>query len=205
MMKIIKVVSVVDTREYEEQGDSFVPIPGSGNSNVCGRCTREHEIHWTVLLDGGTQAVVGGSCAKAGALDPKQVASAERLASREKRLARELATYEARLSELERVIAEVAALPRPALVQGEHLCKDGEKIPTISMGDGGEVWCQFSGVTDEERKRCAENGWISKRIGERTQIKDNVYGLRDLIKLTRKSLEAAKAKLSKSLTTVETT
>ncbi len=52
-MKILKVVSVVDTREYEEQGDSFVPIPGSGNSNTCTRCGREHEIHWTVLLEDG--------------------------------------------------------------------------------------------------------------------------------------------------------
>jgi hypothetical protein len=204
MMKIVKVVSVVDTREYEEQGDSFVPIPGSGNPNVCGRCTREHEIHWTVLLEGGEQAVVGGSCAKAGSLDQKFIQSAERSATREKKLVKELATYEGRLAELERVIAEVAVLPRAALVQGEHVCKDGEKIPTISMGDGGEVWCHLEGVTDE-RKRYAETCWVSKRISERTQVKESVYGLRELIKMTKKSLYAVRAKLSKSLSIVETT
>lgn len=202
-MKIVKVVSVVDTREYEEQGDSFVPIPGSGNANVCGRCTREHEIHWTVLLEGGEKAVVGGSCAKAGSLDQKFIQNAERSAVREKKLVKELATYEGRLAELERVIAEVAALPREALVKGEHVCKDGEKIPTISMGDGGEIWCHLEGVTDE-RKRYAETCWVSKRISERTQVKESVYGLRELIKMTKKSLDAVRAKLSKSISTVET-
>ena len=98
-MKIVKVVSVVDTREYEEQGDTFVPIPGSGKANDCGRCGRTHEIHWTVEVEGGTQAVVGGSCAKTDGLDKKRVESGERAASREKSLMKGLATYESRLSE----------------------------------------------------------------------------------------------------------
>lgn len=201
-MKIIKVVSVVDTREYEEVGDSFVPVPGSGNPNACGRCGREHEIHWTVLLEGGDQAVVGGSCAKSGSLDPKLVMSAERLASREKRLARELAAYEGQLAELERVIAEVRSLPKPAFTAGEKILSDGKKIPTIFMGDGDEVWCQFEGHT-EERERVAMNSWESKRIAERTRVKHDLYLLRDFVKMTRKNLELARAKLSKSIASVE--
>lgn len=199
-MKIMKVVSVVDTREYEEQGDSFVPIPGSGNSHVCGRCTREHEIHWTVLLEGGEQAVVGGSCAKSGSLDGKRVASAERYASREKGLAKELATYESRLSELERVIAEVAALPKPPFIMVEKTLSSGEKIPVLSMGDGGEVWCQLEGRTPE-RERLATWGWESKRIGERTKVKENVYQLRELVKITKKGLEAVRKSLSEAVGT----
>lgn len=195
-MKIVKVVSVVDTREYEEQGDSFVPIPGSGNPNVCGRCTRQHEIHWTVLLEGGEQAVVGGSCAKSGDLDPKLVQSAERQASREKRLTRELATYESRLSDLERAIAEVAALPRPPFIIGEETLKDAAKIPTLRAGDGDVVWCQFSGTEDPERRRFALQSWESKRISERTKVKDGVYQLRALIQTTKKNLDNAREKLS---------
>lgn len=194
-MKIVKVVSVVDTREYEEQGDSFVPIPGSGNANSCSRCGREHEIHWTVEVEGGEKAVVGGSCAKSDSIDRKSVMSAERFASREKRLEKELATYEGRLSELERVISEVAALPRPPFTQGEKILSDGSKIPTLSMGDGGEIWCQFDGFT-EERKRVALHSWESRRIAERTKVKENVWTLRDLVKVTRKSLEAAREKLA---------
>lgn len=194
-MKIVKVISVVDTREYEEQGDTFVPIPGSGNSNVCSRCTREHEIHWTVEIESGERAVVGGSCAKAGSLDPKLIQTAERQASREKSLTRELATYEVRLADLQRAIAEVAILPRPPITQGEFIAKSGEKIPTISMGDGGDVWCHIEGIT-EERKRYAETCWVSKRISERTQVKESVYGLKDRIDYTKKRLESARKKLS---------
>jgi hypothetical protein len=200
MMKIVKVVSVIDTREYEEQGDSFVPIPGSGNPNVCGRCTREHEIHWTVLLEGGQEAVVGGSCAKSGSLDRKLVSSAERFASREKKLSKELATYESRLSELERVIAEVAALPKPPFVMGEKTLSSGEKIPVLSMDDGGEVWCQIEGRTPE-RERLATQGWESKRIGERTQVKENVYQLRELVKITKKGLDAVRKSLAETVGT----
>lgn len=203
-MKIMKVVSVVDTREYEEQGDTFVPIPGSGKSNACGRCTREHEIHWTVLLEGGEQAVVGGSCAKSDVIDRKRVASAERFATREKRLQRELATYESRLSELERVILEVEALPKPPFIMGEKTLSDGTKIPVLSMGDGQEIWCQFEGRT-EERERVARHSWESKRIGERTKVKESVYQLRELVKITKKGLDAVRESLSKAVGTALST
>lgn len=195
-MKIVKVVSVIDTREYEEQGDSFVPIPGSGNSNVCSRCGREHEIHWTVLLEDGQEAIVGGSCAKSYSLDSKFVLGAERQASRHKRLTLELVTYESRLSDLERAIAEVAALPRPPFIIGEETLKDGAKIPTLRAGDGDVVWCQFSGTEDPERRRFALGSWESKRISERTKVKDGVYQLRALIQTTKKSLDNVREKLS---------
>lgn len=195
-MKIVKVISVVDTREYEEQGDSFVPIPGSGNPNTCSRCGREHEIHWTVLLEDGQEAIVGGSCAKSYSLDAKLVLGAERQASRQKRLTAELATYESRLSELERVIAEVAALPRPPFTIGEQPLSDGAKIPTLRAGDGDVVWCQFSGTEDPERRRCALQSWESKRITERTKVKDGVYQLRALIQTTKKNLDNVREKLS---------
>lgn len=194
-MKIVKVISVVDTREYEEQGDSFVPIPGSGNSNTCSRCGRDHEIHWTVLLEDGQEAVVGGSCAKSYSLDFRIIQGAERQASRQKRLAAELSTYESRLQELERVIAEVGALKQPDFTIGEMTLKDGTKFPTISMADGGEVWCQFEGIT-LERKQLAFRCWVSKRISERTKVKENVHQLKEMIQAVKKSLDNVREKLS---------
>jgi uncharacterized protein (DUF342 family) len=194
-MKIVKIVSVVDTREYEEQGDSFVPIPGSGNPNTCTRCGRVHEVHWNVLLEDGQEAVVGGSCAKAYSLDFKIVQGAERKASRMKRLTTELATYESRLSELERVIVEVGALKQPDFTIGEMTLKDGTKFPTISLADCGEVWCQFEGIT-HERKQLAFHGWVSKRISERTKVKETVYQLKSLIETTKKNLDMVREKLS---------
>lgn len=195
MMKILKVVSVIDTREYEEQGDSFVPIPGSGNPNTCTRCGRAHEIHLTVLLEDGQEAIVGGSCAKAYSLDSKIVLGAERQASRQKRLFAELSTYESRLSELERVIVEVGALSQPDFTIGEMTLSDGKKFPTISLGDSGEIWCQFEGIT-LERKQYAFHCWVSKRISERTKVKETVYQLKTLIQTTKKSLDNVREKLS---------
>lgn len=194
-MKIVKVISVVDTREYEEQGDSFVPIPGSGNLNTCSRCSRVHEVHWNVLLEDGQEAVVGGSCAKAYSLDLKIVQGAERQASQRKRLAAELSTYERRLQELERVIVEVGALQQPDFTIGEMTLKDGTKFPTISLADSGEVWCQFEGIT-QERKQLAFHGWVSKRISERTKVKETVYQLKSLIQTTKKNLDIVPEKLS---------
>jgi len=43
--KIVRVLSVVDTRQYEELGDKFRAIPGSGQESTCSRCGRTHEIH----------------------------------------------------------------------------------------------------------------------------------------------------------------
>ena len=57
---IVKVLSVVDTRQYEEGSDGkFHPIPGSGSSRECDRCGREHEVHAQVELADRTTAVVG--------------------------------------------------------------------------------------------------------------------------------------------------
>ena len=62
--KIEKILRVVDTREFEEIGDRWVPIVGSGIEHDCSRCGRAHEIHATVLLSDGTESLVGVSCMK---------------------------------------------------------------------------------------------------------------------------------------------
>lgn len=63
--RIVKVLSVIDTREYEDIDDKWVPIAGSGKANVCERCGKLHEVHATVELEDGTEALMGTSCARA--------------------------------------------------------------------------------------------------------------------------------------------
>lgn len=63
--RIVRVLEVVDTREYEEGPDGrFHPIPGSGNIRQCSRCRRDHEIHATVQLSDGATEVIGVGCAR---------------------------------------------------------------------------------------------------------------------------------------------
>lgn len=59
----MKILKVVDTREYEEVGDGkWAPIPGSGNARECDRCGRLHEVHAYVETPSGGTMVVGTGC-----------------------------------------------------------------------------------------------------------------------------------------------
>lgn len=70
--RIVRLVKIVDTRERECVGgtfrDVFAPIPGSGISNVCYRCGKDHEVHAYVKLEDGAEVVVGTGCARREAL-----------------------------------------------------------------------------------------------------------------------------------------
>ncbi len=59
----MKILKVVDTRDYEEVADGkWAPIPGSGNARECDRCGRLHEVHAYVETTGGETMVVGTGC-----------------------------------------------------------------------------------------------------------------------------------------------
>lgn len=101
--RIVKILSVVDTREYEEVADGvFKPIAGSGTQNECARCKRMHEVHATVQLADGRVSVVGTGCMKGESVEvTKEVTSlanaAKRLASMNAmagKLARELQQWD---------------------------------------------------------------------------------------------------------------
>lgn len=161
--RIIEVLEVVDTREYEEVADGrYAPIPGSGNAHDCSRCGRSHEVHATVRLDDGSTCVVGTGCAAAETADVR--GRLRRGASAAKRL-RTLEAEHAALSRLAaeyaRVHAEVAALPMPAIVPDSM---DGR--PCWYMGD---VWVVgWTGVgLDAERRRVLEGNWREARAAER--------------------------------------
>lgn len=115
--RIVKILDVVDTRDYVEVGDTFKPVPGSGNLRECDRCGRVHEVHATVELSDGTRAIVGTSCAGAESLEVQKALAAG--ASRAKRVARqsrELAALRAKLAQLAQIAVEVEALPLPTVV-----------------------------------------------------------------------------------------
>lgn len=198
-MKILKVLKVVDTREYEEIGDRFVPIPGTGNMNDCSRCGRSHEIHWTVALEGGTDAVMGSSCAKSEAtLDEKLIRTMESAAKRAAALRREIAVLEPRIETLLGAIAQVAALPLPEVVFGHHVTASGEKIPTVRMGDSGDVWIQFDGYT-MERAAFLANTWRGKRVAELLPGEKPVYMLKEALRIAEKALFMAETRMGKAL------
>jgi hypothetical protein len=115
-MKIKRIVSVTDTRDYEEIGDRWVPIPGTGQANECARCGRLHEVHATVELADGSAAVVGTGCMKAESAEI--VKAAKRGAARAKRIASlqaEIDALEALADRNREIEAAVMALEAPAV------------------------------------------------------------------------------------------
>lgn len=101
---IVRILSVIDTRQYIEQGDRFVPVPGSGDANECARCRRLHEVHATVELADGSRVVVGTGCMTSESLDVQRALKSG--AGQAKRLA----ALRAELAKWERLVAEHAAI-----------------------------------------------------------------------------------------------
>ncbi len=72
--RIVRIISVVDTRDYEEDptSDRWVPVPGSGTEHACDRCGRSHEVLATVELEDGKTAIVGTGCARGESMEIQQ-------------------------------------------------------------------------------------------------------------------------------------
>jgi hypothetical protein len=163
MATIVKIISVVDTREYEEQDDRWVPIPCSGEEHECSRCGRLHEVHATVELDDGSTTIVGTGCASAEAMEVQS--KLRRGASAAKRLAilrAERAKLAEQLARYNLAQAEVAALPMPAIAVGpDH---DEHRRTCLHMGD---AWCwSFDGNSPAARSTLRWM-WQDARLRER--------------------------------------
>jgi len=133
--KIVEILSVIDTREYEEVADGvFKPIAGSGNENECARCGRMHEVHAHVRLESGETAVVGTGCMRGESVETtkavtKAANAAKRLAALKaeyKKLTEELAAWDAAWE-------EVLSLTPPEPVRAMHRWQKGEEV--IRIGD----------------------------------------------------------------------
>ena len=133
--QIVRILRVVDTRQYEEQDDRWVPIPGSGDAAECARCRRLHEVHATVELSDGTSAVVGVGCAEKSTMDPVVCGAAsawDRGAKRLAQLRAELAGMRARVAKWDAAWAEVVALPLPPV-------REEPPVPGAAEHDCGEL------------------------------------------------------------------
>ena len=162
--RIVRIVSVVDTREYEEVSDGkFKPIQGSGSTATCSRCGRGHEVHATVELSDGTTTVVGTGCANKIDLSiEKEMRAAETHAKSGRRLQAELTATQAKLEQCSKVRAQILALPLPEIGEIEYLGH-----PWIKMADA-KVSCQFARTPEDyhERRNALIASWRDRRFLE---------------------------------------
>ena len=168
--RIVRVLDVVDTREYEEQGDGFVPVVGSGSPRDCDRCGRLHEVHAHVALDDGSEACVGTGCMRQDEAEVAcRVRSMARRASSLARLRRERAALAAAVAAYGAAWCSVCALPMPPVEYGTEELFDGRTCPELRMGTE-KVSCMFCGPGRDdwsERAECIEDVWRRARMRER--------------------------------------
>lgn len=170
----MKLLYVKDTREYVEDGDRWIPIPGSGVSRNCDRCGRDHEVHAYVENEGRTM-VVGTSCMKADSPElAKRIMSEHRRERRARGLQKELEALKVRAEAYEQARFEVVRMQRPTIVQkGET---EGGGSIVYAMGDA-QVYVQKNEGLTAEHKECLDRGWIDKRLmGRGFSYKDRTAG-----------------------------
>jgi hypothetical protein len=153
-----KVIKVRDTRSYEEQGDRWVPIPGSGDAHECERCNRLHEIHATVQDTNGNYGTVGVGCMGAETAEVRRLSGQATRGA--KRAAKDVAKAEAS-RQLDELIAAVRALPFPAdrievgpakFGEGEDWRLDGARVVVAPYADRSE------------RMHCLEGSWRRSQL-----------------------------------------
>ncbi|MFA5053089.1 MAG: hypothetical protein WC565_03460 [Parcubacteria group bacterium] len=141
--KIVEILSVIDTREYEEVADGvFKPIAGSGHENECDRCGRMHEVHAHVRLESGETAVVGTGCMRGESIETtkavtKAANAAKRLGALKaeyKKLTEQLAAWDEAWNA---AWEEILTLKLPEPVRKMHRWIRDEEI--IQMGDGNAM------------------------------------------------------------------
>lgn len=191
---IVRIISVTDTRQYVEQGDRWVPVPGSGDVSICERCTREHEVHALVELASGKSAIVGTTCARAGTMVNKRLRAAASAAKRLRQLGAEREALQKRLVEVLTIDAEVNALALPPLETAPAPLAAMPERVALWHGDGGPCYAMHGAINDE-RRQCAEANWRRQRAVERgrgafedaSSIKAHIEDLDDKIARTEKA------------------
>src|SRR4029079_19512609 len=168
-----EILSVVDTREFEEVSDGvFKPIAGSGDMRECDRCGRTHEVHATVRYPDGSIKVVGTGCMELGSAAARKAATK---ATTIARLRAELAAARARLEAATGAETAVLALPVPELTSSKH-----PTIADVDLLHCGEVsvWCAYGKKTnDPERRECAIREWRRQWELE-SGVTRNLYSIR---------------------------
>lgn len=159
MANIVKIIAVRDTRAYEEQGDRWVPIPGSGNHRTCDRCGRDHEVHVDVELSDGRVACIGQGCARGDSMEVA-VRSAVTSEITRARLAGQHAGLLARLAQAQGVMREVDGLDLPPIElvseTVDHPARGDRRV--YRMGDT-EVWTLPGQAFNAERRQALIRHW----------------------------------------------
>jgi hypothetical protein len=185
-MKIAKIIRVVDTREYTEEGDRWVPIPGSGTENQCARCGRLHEVHATVELVDGSNAIVGTGCMKAESLDIQS--NIKRLTSASKRQARLMSQMKCLsdlIAERKRIEHEVTAMHLPASREEKTHCteKSGYEYDKFEIVfSDGVRFCSLRELTKTSYQEAARAWYHQKEreLGMTYAHERAVYDLKTL-------------------------
>lgn len=197
--KIVKVLKVHDTRDYEEIGDKWKPIPGSGLLNVCARCNKTHEVHVYVLLEDGSEAIVGSGCCKQESLDVQsRIATSVSAAQSVKKFQGRLAKEQQQLAEFLKAEQEVMSLSLPTIENSMCVVnvgrRKGEMIETRKMGDAEvNLW---DGRFDEQDKGILIHHWRENRLQERGFKYYQGYQLKETVEHTQKQLRKALARLT---------
>lgn len=167
---IVRVLSVVDTREFELVGsdngrDRWQAILGSGQVRQCDRCKRDHEIHATVELSDGTQSIVGVSCARGESMDVQgALRSGAASATTTKKIQAQLARARVELASYKAARAEVEALQIPEFVDVPGLLPGSQM--RVSLGDA-MYWGHTVATLDEETRVYLIADWRRNRMNER--------------------------------------
>ena len=195
MLNIVEILSVVDTRTYEEQGDRWVPIPESGDENECARCKRMHKVHATVKLSDNTVVIVGTGCMNAESAEiSSKLKSAASRAKRIARLRAETAKLEKLAKEHTRIRAAVNAMPLPTIVEcvfklevgrakGEE--RAGYKMGSTEVGD----FCPPGTPISKDRRFTLECCWRDDQAREMGETYEH--------RIAEQYLEAARKRLAK--------
>lgn len=162
---IEKILSVVDTRQYEEQGDKFVPVTGSGTPRNCDRCGKVHEVHAEVRLSDGRTLTVGTGCMSKGNTElTSRFQKADRAAKRLAELGAKLKRAEAYREGYRAAQKLVDVLPQPPIEHtGPAFGNPNSPLQEARMGDARVGYRKF----DQEREDCLIDAWKDRRLKER--------------------------------------
>ena len=133
----MKIINVIDTREYVQGANNkWFPVPGSGDSNICDRCGKSHEVHYHIEIDGQGK-IVGGGCAKKDGLitdtQHKSLGSASITLAKNQA---ELKHLIAKKDKQEEILKVVDLLKVPEIKKGEFVARnDRESIAVFEMDD----------------------------------------------------------------------
>lgn len=194
---IVRILAVRDTRDWVEDGDRWVALPGTGAPRPCDRCGRDHEVHVDVELADGSTALIGQGCARGDSMEVAVRASVSAEKTRA-RLARELDVAYARRRTAQVAWAAVEELPLPEAVLVEERPDEHGRAPLQIYGMGSAaVYCR-EGFT-QERRRCLVDAWRRDRYAERADVPRGRGGYPEL----PHSFDATIADLSRRLEKIQ--